>query len=119
MKSTILFLVLAVLFGIYMVIKSKTISKGLGEHIKAGALVIDVRSKQEWDQGHFSKAVLIPIDQFEARLKEVGTDKQKPIIVYCRSGTRAAVAETLLKKNGFTKVINGRNYDALKRYDSR
>jgi phage shock protein E len=119
MKSNFVFLAIAILFVLYLFIRSKTASKGIAEYLKVGALVIDVRSKQEFDQGHFSRAVLVPIDQFEARLKEIGTDKQKPIIVYCHAGSRAAVAETILKKNGFTKVINARNYEALKRYDSR
>jgi phage shock protein E len=119
MISTVLFLCLAVLFGVYMIIKSKTTSRGIAEYLKAGALVIDVRTKQEYDQGHFSTALSIPVDRFEVRLKEVGTDKQKPIIVYCYAGSRAAVAETILKKNGFTSVINARNYDALRKYDSK
>lgn len=116
--SNLVFLAIAILFVIYLFIRSKTTSKGIAEYLKAGALVIDVRSKQEFDQGHFSKAVLVPIDQFEARLKEVGADKQKPIIVYCHAGSRAAVAETILKKNGFSKVINARSYDALRKYDA-
>jgi len=117
MISNLIFLAIAILFVIYLFIRSKTTRNGITEYIKAGALVIDVRSKQEFDQGHFSKAVLIPIDQFEVRIKEVGADKQKPIIVYCHAGSRAAVAETILKKNGFTKVINARNYDAMRKYD--
>jgi rhodanese-related sulfurtransferase len=117
MKSTILFLALAVMFGIYMVIRSKTTKNTIAEYFRDNALVIDVRSKQEFDQGHFKTAVNIPIDQFEGRISESGTDRRKPIIVYCHAGSRAAMAENILRKNGFLKVINARNYDALKKYE--
>jgi phage shock protein E len=119
MISNLLFLALAVLFIIYLVVRSKRSGSVIAEYLKAGALVIDVRTKQEFDGGHFSAALSIPVDQFESRLREVGADKGKPIIVYCHAGSRAAVAETILKKNGFTKVINARNYDALRKYEAK
>ena len=106
------------MFGIYMLVKSQTTKHTIAAFLKSGALVIDVRSKLEWGQGHFSTAVHIPVEQFEARLAEIGSDKSRPIIVYCRAGTRAAVAETILRKNGFAKVINARGLDALKKYDA-
>lgn len=119
MISTIFFLVLAVLFVLFIIIKSKMASRSIGGVIKAGALVIDVRSRQEFEQGHFSTAVNIPIDQFEARLKEVGPDKERPVIVYCHAGTRAAVAGEILKKNGYLKIINARNMDALRKFGKK
>jgi phage shock protein E len=118
MNSTILFLAIVAISGVFMVIKSQTMKKTIAAFLKSGALVIDVRAKQEWDQGHFSTAVLIPVEQFEARLAEVGADKGRPVIVYCRAGTRAAVAETILRRNGFTKVINARGLEALKKHDA-
>lgn len=119
MKSTIFFLILAVLFVLFIVIKSKMMSRSIGGFIKAGALVIDVRSRQEFEQGHFSTAVNIPVDQFEARLQEVGPNKERPVIVYCHAGTRAAVVSEILKKNGYLKIINARNRDALRKFDKK
>ena len=117
MNSAILFLAIAMVFGVWIVIRSRRTKNAIIEYFSNNALVIDVRSKNEFSQGHFRTAVNIPIDQFEAGIKEVGADKNRPIIVYCHAGSRAAVAETILKKNCFTKVINARNYDALKKYE--
>jgi phage shock protein E len=86
--------------------------------ISSGALVIDVRTKGEWDQGHLPTAKLLPIDEFEARVGEVvewaGGDKKKPVVVYCRSGARSGRAKEILAKHGFTQVENGGGYQELK-----
>lgn len=78
---------------------------------QAGAVVIDVRSAAEWQSGHAEQATLIPIDELDARLAEVealvGGDKQRPIVVVCRSGARAGRARELLLSKGFTHVENG------------
>jgi phage shock protein E len=86
--------------------------------IKDGALVIDVRSQEEWNEGHLSMAKLLPVDQLPTRLKEVegwtGGDKSKPIVVHCRSGARSGRAQTILKNAGFTNVVNGGGYSSLR-----
>jgi phage shock protein E len=117
MNSSLVFLILAAALVAYLFIKSWKTKKIIAEYLKDGARVIDVRSKQEFDQAHFTTAVNIPIDQFEAKIKEIGADKRKPVIVYCHAGSRAAVAETILRSNGFSKVVNARGYEALKKYE--
>lgn len=69
------------------------------ELVKQGATLLDVRTPEEYEAGHLSGATLIPIAVLEARLAEVSQDK--PIVVYCRSGRRSAMAANLLKKRGY------------------
>jgi len=73
--------------------------------VNAGARLVDVRTPQEFSEGHLEGAVNIPVRDIEARLGELG-DKQGSIVLYCRSGARSAKAKTLLESHGFTRVVN-------------
>ena len=80
--------------------------------VKAGAIILDVRSKSEFEGGHIRGAVNIPVDQLRnnfSRLK----DKRKPIITCCASGMRSASAKSILLSNGFTEVHNGGGWSSL------
>ncbi len=61
--------------------------------------VLDVRTAEEFAQGHVPGAVLIPHDQLAQRLQEL--DPTRPVLVYCRSGRRSTEAEGVLAANGF------------------
>ncbi len=73
--------------------------------LKAGALVVDVRTTAEFASGAYQGAINIPVDQVEKRLTEFG-DPKRAIILYCRSGHRAGQAKAILEKNGFVDVTN-------------
>ena len=62
-------------------------------------LVLDVRTPEEFAKGHLPGAVLIPHDQLAARLSELDHDRW--VLVYCHSGRRATLAQTLLDEHGF------------------
>lgn len=85
--------------------------------ISEGAAVIDVRTADEYGEGHVASAQNIPIDDFSARLAEVDKlvsgDKSKPVVVYCAAGKRAAKAKQQLEAAGYTHVINGGGFDDL------
>ena len=66
-----------------------------------GALLLDVRTQEEYDQDNIEGATLIPVAELEARLKEIEQYKDKPILVYCRSGNRSMTASQILIENGF------------------
>ncbi len=80
--------------------------------------IIDVRTTEEYDAGHFSTAVNIPCDEIEDRLSEIEPHKEKGIILYCHSGSGAATAEKVLRQNGFLKVINVGAYKGIQKYDA-
>lgn len=67
-------------------------------------LVLDVRDEKEYAAGHLPKARHIPVRDLAGRIEEIAKFKAKPVIVVCRSGTRAAAACRLLKQSGFTNV---------------
>jgi rhodanese-related sulfurtransferase len=85
--------------------------------IAAGAVVLDVRTPDEFAGGHVPSATNIPVDQVTQRLAEVdklvGSDKTKPVVVYCAAGSRAAKAEVELEAAGYTQVVNGGGLDDL------
>lgn len=87
------------------------------EKIAQGALVIDVRSAQEWQGGHLPNAKHLPVQELAARLEEVdgwcGGDRGRDIVVYCASGMRSGRARQMLAEAGFTSVINGGGYHGL------
>jgi len=73
--------------------------------IQAGAAIIDVRSPDEFADGAYPGARNIPVNTLVNRLNDVGA-KDKPVVVYCASGGRSAVAQQILKANGFADVTN-------------
>ncbi len=73
--------------------------------VEAGALLLDVRSPEEFAAGHLEGALNIPVDALEARLDELGP-KERPVVVYCRSGARSSRARTLLLAQGWQRVEN-------------
>jgi phage shock protein E len=64
--------------------------------------VLDVRAPEEFVTGHLPGAVNIPYDQVAARLAEVPKDKD--VVLYCRSGRRAAMAAEVLAANGYSRL---------------
>ena len=67
-----------------------------------GALFVDVRTQQEWDQGHIAGSKLIPLDVLQSRMNELPRDKD--IVVVCKSGARSKEGTTLLRQAGFTRA---------------
>jgi len=69
-----------------------------GDHL----FVLDVRTPQEFAEGHVPGAVNISHDQLAARLADVPKDKD--VVLYCRSGRRAGMAADVLRANGYTRL---------------
>ncbi len=74
--------------------------------VAQGALLLDVRSPQEFAQGHIDGARNIPHDALSAQVASLGDPATTPVVVYCRSGARSARAASTLRAAGFAKVIN-------------
>ena len=69
-------------------------------------VVLDVRTKSEYDGGHIYGAVWIPHTELEARIDELAGHENHEMIVYCGSGVRSATASGILDSHNFTKVYN-------------
>lgn len=65
-------------------------------------LLLDVRTATEFAEGRVPGAINIPVQELEARLAELPRDRE--LVVYCRSGRRAATASALLREHGYTQV---------------
>lgn len=77
------------------------------EYMSTGnAQILDVRTLGEYNQGHIPGAKLADVTagNFEKHLADL--DKNKPVLVYCRSGNRSVTASRILQKEGFTQVVN-------------
>jgi phage shock protein E len=72
--------------------------------LSQGAYLLDVRTLDEYAQGHIAGSTLIPLDTLSTRLDELPRDGQ--ILVICRSGSRSAQARDLLLASGFSKVTS-------------
>ncbi len=82
------------------------------ELVKKGAIILDVRSKGEFNGGHIKGAINIPVDSLGSNLGKL-KDKKKPIITCCASGMRSASARGILKSNGYEEVHNGGGWMSL------
>ncbi|WP_019614665.1 rhodanese-like domain-containing protein [Psychromonas ossibalaenae] len=72
-------------------------------------ILLDVRTENEFAQGHIQGAVNIPYDQLVNQIKKLKSYKEQEIVIYCRSGRRAQVAAEVLKNKGFKHLsdLNG------------
>lgn len=77
----------------------------LGAVITEGAIIVDVRTKAEYDRGHITGSINLPLDQLNKGMNKL--DKNKAIITCCASGMRSGVAKGMLQKAGFARVYNG------------
>jgi phage shock protein E len=89
---------------------------GLGPHtdlkqiMQAGATLVDVRTKEEFNAGHIPGALNIPLQQLESRLASI--PKNKAVITCCASGMRSGSAKSMLSAKGF-EVHNGGGWRSL------
>jgi rhodanese-related sulfurtransferase len=117
-----LFIIAASVIIVAMIVFKMVTRKSLERYFQLPAdqvLIIDVRSKQEYDSGHFSTAINIPHNLITTQLKQLEPYKRKQIIVYCHSGNRSAAALNMLKQNGFANVVNAGGYSGIIKYDGK
>jgi len=72
----------------------------------SGSVFLDVREQNEWDIEHISGALHLPQGRVESEVEQVLPDKSAPVVVYCRTGRRSALAAQVLEKLGYEDVRN-------------
>ena len=80
----------------------------------SNAVIIDVRSESEWNEGHLSKAYRVDWDEIAGSIEEIVPDKNVQIILYCRSGNRAGKSMKILTNLGYTNLINAGGLQSAK-----
>lgn len=81
--------------------------------IEEGALVVDVRSEREYAGGHLDGSMLIPHNQVLDQFARREIPKDRPVVLYCRSGNRSGMAVAALRDAGYTQIFNGGGYQML------
>ena len=69
-----------------------------------GYIILDVRTQEEYDQGHIPGAIVISHEEITEKAEDVLTDKEQLILVYCRSGRRSKIAAEALVELGYTNI---------------
>ena len=82
--------------------------------LRRGAIVIDVRTPQEFDQGKVPESINIPVDRIAANAERIKNMK-RPVVFCCASGMRSGNAVNIMKGKGLNEVYNGGSwYDVIK-----
>ena len=71
-----------------------------------GIILLDVRTKEEYETGHIKDSKLMPVDTLKEESVKSLLDKEATIVVYCRSGNRSATAASILVEQGYKNVYN-------------
>ena len=111
--SWIGFLVVLVLAVGYMYMKrsGQVSSEDAAEHLKNGAIIVDVRNPHEFEAGHLMRAQNMPLDRIEMLASSMLGDKNKPLLLHCSSGVRSSMAKKKLDALGYKNVFNLGSYD--------
>ena len=72
---------------------------------ESGYVILDVRTREEYDQGHIPGAIVISHEKVAHKAEETLTDKDQLILVYCRSGRRSKIAAEALVELGYTNIL--------------
>jgi len=100
---------------LFVIKKASLTSKGdVFEGLKRSHMIVDVRTPNEFASGHVDGAVNIPLNLIAGADSQLPKDKNETIFVYCLSGARSGSARAILKKKGFTSVLNLGGYARAK-----
>ncbi|MEK6265310.1 MAG: rhodanese-like domain-containing protein [Clostridium sp.] len=123
-KSTIFLIAILLLLGVFSGCSNKSNNEATTEPLKASIvnitpeeaknrldgeneiILLDVRTKEEYETGHIEKAILMPLDTLASEVQKSLKDKEATIFVYCRSGSRSSAAADILIEKGYKKVYN-------------
>ena len=88
------------------------------EAIKNGAIIIDVRTPHEFDNGKVPGSINIPVDRISVSIERIRS-MRKPIVVCCESGARSNQAKNILKAAGINDVHSGGSWESVLRIINR
>ena len=100
--------------GLYGAFSDEEVIKEIKSYIEKGAVVLDVRTEAEWDEGHSDGAKHIVLDTIPNNVEEIKS-WDKPVIAVCRSGGRSGQATEFLQGHG-VDIINGGPWGNVDQY---
>ncbi len=109
-----------ILAGIAFVVRllkrmSQISASAAADHLKHGALVIDVRSPAEFSSAHLRQAINMPLPEIEQLIPGQVKDRNQVLLLHCQSGARSGVAKKKLAAVGYTQAYNLGSYDRAAR----
>lgn len=100
--------------GLFNLFKRKKMGSEIKEYLEKGAVILDVRTQAEWDEGHSKGAEHIVLNLIPLKIEEIKAFN-KPVIAVCKSGGRSGQATQFLSSNGID-VINGGPWQNVDQY---
>lgn len=100
--------------GLFGIFSQKDASNEIKEYLNKDAVILDVRTQMEWDEGHIENSKHIVLNLIPVKIDEIKS-WDKPIIAVCKSGGRSGQASQFLKQNG-VDVINGGPWQNVAQY---
>ncbi|WP_083699878.1 rhodanese-like domain-containing protein [Shewanella sp. UCD-KL12] len=86
------------------------------DKIDAGAMVVDVRTAEEFAAGHLKNAINIPFEEIATEFKKRAIAADTSVVLYCRSGRRSGIAFDALVSEGYTNSYNGGGFQTLSQF---
>jgi len=113
MSPLVGFIIVLVLALAYMLMKrsGQISSKEASEYLKSGAMLIDVRSVNEFESGHILQAHNMPMDRIDVLVPTAVRDKNKVLLLHCSTGVRSGMAKKKLEAIGYKNVFNLGSYE--------
>jgi phage shock protein E len=116
MDWTLLIIVAAVATAFYALKRLSFVSPECArQHLAAGALVIDVRTPQEFAGGHVPGALNIPLGELRTELPRRVPERTRPLLIHCLSGGRSAIAARQARKLAYATAFNLGSYRRAER----
>ncbi len=85
------------------------------EFLQQGAILLDVRGRDEFAAGHLSEAVNLPLNQLNEKMGKIVPNKETVVLCYCLSGTRSSIAVGQLRRMGYVSSFNLGSYSRAMR----
>jgi phage shock protein E len=102
------------LFALFMLVTAPAFADAGQARRSDDSLIIDVRTGDEYQRGHVPEALNIPYDEIADRIVTVAPNRRAQIILYCRSGRRAVIAEQTLRELGYIQIENKGGLEDMK-----
>ncbi|MDO8281408.1 MAG: rhodanese-like domain-containing protein [Thermodesulfovibrionia bacterium] len=115
MEITILLIILIAYFVIKPLIINDLNVEKARKMIDEGAVIIDVRSENEYQTSHLDSTVNIPLPELKDKIGKTVADKGKVVLLHCRSGSRSFAGKRILKSMGYENVFNLGSFKRAKR----
>ncbi len=115
MNQTTIYFLLGIIVSIFIYLSFQVIRKLFSKKLTVSQFLkkiqkdeydylLDVRTPEEWNEGHHNKALLVPISNFVTELQKLVLDKDATILIYCKKGIRAEATAKIAERLGYKNV---------------